>query len=162
LLHGVPEVRKSEVDVWEYDESAIRYRIRFWIADYGAQEQVRTQILRSLWYSLRRNSIEIPFPTRKILAGGYQIPARTEEESPQRVIGELRRVYPTLMDEELELLTPAIRVRRFGRGEILIREGETGDCFYVLRQGKVDVLAMRVDGAGQEHVRYIDESSSEN
>lgn len=66
LLHGLPEVRKSEVDVWEYSESAIRYRIRFWIADYGFQEQVRTQILRSLWYSLRRNSIEVRFPTRKI------------------------------------------------------------------------------------------------
>ena len=162
LLHGIPEVRKSEVDVWEYGESAIRYRIRFWMADYGAQEQVRTQILRNLWYSLRRNSIEIPFPTRKILAGGYQVAAATEDESRQRLIGELRRVYPGLTDEELELLTPAIRVRQFGRGEILIREGESGDCFYVLRRGKVDVITMRADGAKPEHVNYIDETSQEN
>lgn len=162
LLHGIAEVRKSEVDVSEYGESAIRYRIRFWMADYGAQEQVRTQILRSLWYSLRRNSIEIPVPIRKILSAGYQIPARTEEESLQRLIGELRRVYPTLADEELEVLTPTIRVRQFGRGEILIREGESGDCFYVLRQGEVEVITIRPDGAKPEHVNYINEASPEN
>lgn len=162
LLHDIREVHKSEVDVWEYGESAIRYRIRFWIADYGAQEQVRAQILRSLWYSLRRNSIEIPFPTRKILAGGYQIAVGAEEESRQRIIGELRHVYPKLMDEELELLTPAIRVRQFGRGEVLIREGESAACFFVLRQGKVDVIAMGADGAEEKYVRYIDASSPEN
>jgi small-conductance mechanosensitive channel/CRP-like cAMP-binding protein len=162
LLRGIPEVRKSEVDVWEYDESAIRYRIRFWIADYAAQEQVRTQILRSLWYSLRRNAIEIPFPTRKVLASGYQPSATTEDDTGRRLIGDLRRVYPTLTDEELELLTPGIRVRQFGRGEILIREGESGDCFYVLRDGQVEVLATKTDGTGEGHVRYVDESSPEN
>jgi len=56
-----------------------------------------------LWYSLRRNSIEIPFPTRKILASQYQDATAAEERSQQRLIGELRRVYPTLKDEELEL-----------------------------------------------------------
>src|SRR5208282_332227 len=59
LLKDIPEIRKSEVDIWEYGESAIRYRIRFWISDYAIQEQVRIRITRSLWYALRRNSIEI-------------------------------------------------------------------------------------------------------
>ncbi len=87
--------------------------------------------------------------------------ANTHEDTERNLQGDLRRIYRTLNDEKLGLLTPGIRVRQFGRGEILIREGESGDCFYVLRDGQVEVLTTKTDGTGKKHVKYADESSLE-
>jgi small-conductance mechanosensitive channel/CRP-like cAMP-binding protein len=165
LLKDIPEVRKSEVDIWEYGESAIRYRIRFWVSDYAIQEQVRIRITRSVWYALHRNSIEIAYPTRRIVeeqprAALQPPPAQTSRD----LIPELRRVYllNALSEEELALLIPTIRVRHYGRGEALIRQGEIGDCFYVLRHGKVEVTATGPDGVKNKHIKYIEDSSPES
>ena len=92
----------------------------------------------------------------------YLALAAARELSQSAYDGALRHVARALPLMELDLLTPAVRVRQFGRGEILIREGERGEYFYVLRHGKVDVLATGADGTGEKHVRYLDESSPQN
>ena len=69
LLRDVPQVLREpppEVLVWNYGDFAIQYSIKYWIADYGVQERVRDRVASSLWYALRRHSIEIPFPTRTV------------------------------------------------------------------------------------------------
>ncbi len=163
VLDAIAEIRRSEVDFWEFGEWAIRYRIRFWLADYSIQEQVRIRINRSLWYALRRDSIELPFPTRTILERADRAPGTAAEAVGTDAIRELRSVYllNALSDEELDLLIPGIRVRHFGRGEILIHQGEVGDSFYILRRGKVEVTARAEDGAREKHIRFTEDSSPE-
>lgn len=160
LLGDIPEIRSSEVDVWEYQDTTIRYRIRFWLADYAEQERIRTTIARTLWYSLRRNAIELASPTRTI----FTELNRNENHVPQATTGELRRVYllDALSDQELGILVSTIRVCRFARGEVLMREGDEGDRFYILRKGKVEILAKEQGGDVQKHIRDIEASSPEN
>src|ERR1700674_1295285 len=69
LLCDVPQVMRDpppEVLTWSYSDFSIQYHIKYWIADYGMQEHVRARVASSLWYALRRHSIEIPFPTHTI------------------------------------------------------------------------------------------------
>src|SRR5271155_4358293 len=62
LLRDVPLVMRDpapEVLAFSYSDFAIQYQIKYSIADYGAQEHVRDGVASSLWYALRRHSIEI-------------------------------------------------------------------------------------------------------
>jgi CRP-like cAMP-binding protein len=151
-LVGIPEVLiepAPQVDAWEYGDSAIKYRIRFWIADYAIQERVRDRIVSSLWYGLRRNSIEIPFPTRTVFMHQMRSHSEVEAEHQQRLRRELRAVdfLRDLSDEELEVLIPMIKVHQYGHSEILMREGDPGECFHIMRRGTVELTARGQNGA---------------
>lgn len=61
----------------------------------------------------------------------------------------LRRLefFATLGTAELSQVAEKMRPRRFSDGEVLIRQGDIGDDFYVVRHGEVDVIVS--DGAGE-------------
>jgi small-conductance mechanosensitive channel/CRP-like cAMP-binding protein len=154
--HGVLLHPEPEVFAVEYGDSAIKYRLRFWLSDYGPQEHIRDTIISNVWYALRRQAIEIPFPIRTV----YLHQARGEEdvkaEHEHRLMAELRQVdfLQELSDEELGLLLPNSRVHQFGSGEVLMHQGEVGDYFHVLRRGTVEVVAQGSNG-GSIHIRDL-------
>ena len=53
----------------------------------------------------------------------------------------LRRVplFTTVTDEELDNIANHLKLERFPAGEVIIREGEVGDKFYILERGKATV-----------------------
>ncbi len=133
LLHDVPQVLRDpapEVQVDSYGDFAIQYRIKYWIADYGAQEHVRDRVASSLWYALRRHSIEIPFPTRTVHVrdAGRDEDEKADAQFERELMTDLRQVdwLRGLSDEELRLLVPTVSVRQFGAGEMLVRDRRTG------------------------------------
>src|ERR1700676_2779198 len=149
VLRDVPDVLhhpEPEVLAWEFGDYAIRYRIKYWLSDYGLSEQIHDRVVSSLWYALRRYGIEIPFPVRTVVISQER---RVEEsEALREVAAELRGVdfLRELDDAEMRILASAVRVRQFGAGEALVRQGETGDAFYIIRRGVVDVSANGADG----------------
>ena len=164
MLRSVPEVIRSEVDLWEYWGAVNRYRIRFWIANYTADERIRAAITRSLWYALRRDGIDFAPESRTIPAESNGRGEPAGQRDSHAVIGDLRRVYllNALSDEELVLLASAITSRQFGKGEVLMHEGDEGDRFYILRKGQVEVFAQGQGGEPPKHIRDIADSSPEN
>ncbi len=164
MLRGLPEVVRSEIDLWEYHGAVNRYRIRFWIANYSSDERIRAAITRSLWYALRRDGIVSTPEARRIPAESNGHGEMAEPQNSRAIIGELRRVYllNALSDDELALLASAIKSRQFGKGEVLMHEGDEGDRFYILRKGKVEVFAQGKGGEPPKHIRDLDESATEN
>jgi len=153
VLHDVPQVLHDplpEVLAWNYSDFAIEYRIKYSIADYGVQEHARDRVASSLWYALRRHSIEIPFPTRTV----HMHDARRDEEEradkgfERELMADLRQVdwLHGLTDEELRLLVPTVSVRQFGAGEMLVRAGESGESMFIIRSGKAEVFGHAADG----------------
>ncbi|HVA39180.1 MAG TPA: mechanosensitive ion channel family protein [Candidatus Binataceae bacterium] len=149
LLRDVPDVLRHpepEILAWEFGDYAIRYRVKYWLADYGRSEQIHARVVSGLWYALRRHGIEIPFPVRTLVLSQER---RVEEsEALREIVAELRGVdfLRELSDDEMRILASAVRVRQFGVGEALVREGESGDTFYIIRRGVVDVTANGADG----------------
>lgn len=153
---GVAAHPEPEVFAVEYGDSAIKYRLRFWLTDYGPQEHVRDTIISNVWYALRRQSIDIPFPIRTVLLHQARGDEDVKVEQEHRLVAELRQVdfLAELSDDELKVLLPNTRVHQFGNGEVLMHQGEAGDYFHILRRGTVEVLAQGVNG-GNVHIRDL-------
>jgi small-conductance mechanosensitive channel/CRP-like cAMP-binding protein len=157
VLRDVPDVLRHpepEILAWEFGDCAIRYRVKYWLADYGRSEQIHARVVSGLWYAMRRHGIEIPFPIRTLV---LKQESRVEEsEALHEIASELRGVdfLRELDDSEVRILAGAVRVRQFGAGETLMREGDSGDTFYIIRHGVVDVTTNGVDGK-QVHIAEL-------
>jgi small-conductance mechanosensitive channel/CRP-like cAMP-binding protein len=150
VLHEVPDVvamPPAVVEVVDYGDSSIKYRIRFWIRDYGHQPRVRDAIMSKLWYAFRRHDIEIPFPIRTVYMHDATAGGRAGA-GMQQLFGELRQVdfLTDLPDDDLAMLGSALKSAVFGTDEIICREGDPGDAFFVLHRGEVEVVAHGVSG----------------
>ncbi len=158
MLHDVPHVAREpapEVMPWEYGDSAIRYRVKYWIDDYALQERVHSEVVSNLWYTLRRNRIDIPYPMRTLELRRERRARTGEAEYESEIVAELRKVpfLAELSDSDLRFLVPTVQVHQFGAGEVLMRQGEPGETMYIVRRGTVEISGTASDGS-ERHLAY--------
>jgi CRP-like cAMP-binding protein len=134
--------------VWEYGDSEILYRARFWIAEFRRVNSIRSDVAARVWYRLRRERIEPGYPVQIHNPGA---PAEAESAEAVQSATALRSVdlFEPLSEEERILLSQRLRPLLFGRGETVIRQGAAGDSLFVITRGRVEV---RVSSAGEERV----------
>jgi small-conductance mechanosensitive channel/CRP-like cAMP-binding protein len=150
VLHGIPNVLRDpapEIMPWEYQDFSVKYRVKYWMQDYTVQEHLHSEVIASLWYALRRNGMEIPFPIRT-LQMRRRPPALGQGDYEQEIMSELRKIdfLHDLDDNELRVIVPSVRSHPFGAGEVLMREGEHGESLFIIRRGSVEVLVPGADG----------------
>ncbi|QSQ28220.1 mechanosensitive ion channel family protein [Pyxidicoccus parkwayensis] len=143
VMKEVPQILVApppQARTLSYEESGIRYMVRFFLADYGLADMVKEDLHTRLWYRLRRENIEIPYPQRTVHVRQQVAHAELSEDT---VRGLLRQVdiFQPLGAEDLDQLRQEVLVRRFGKGERIIHEGDDGRTFYVLASGEVSVRA---------------------
>jgi small-conductance mechanosensitive channel/CRP-like cAMP-binding protein len=123
-----------------FDSSAINYRVRFWIEDYERDEAARDQVRTNIYYSFARNGIEIPWPIQ------VQYERAWEESDPDAPVPERSRLlagvdlFAGLGEEMLAELAQASRVKTYGNGEAIVRQGEAGESMFVIRSGRAAVV----------------------
>lgn len=150
VLREVPDVvamPPPTAEVVDYGDSSVKYRVRFWMRDYARQPAVRDAIMSKLWYALRRYDMVIPFPIRTVYM--HEAAARADAtRGDQQRIAALRQVdfLAELDDTDLAMLRSEVREAVFGGDEIICREGDPGDAFFVLRHGTVEVVARGASG----------------
>jgi small-conductance mechanosensitive channel/CRP-like cAMP-binding protein len=155
-ISGVLQSPPPEVFAWEYGDSAVRYRIKYWMTDYGDADRLHDAVATSLWYALRRKAIAIPYPVRMLKQQPAAAPGLAAQEFERGLMEELRHVdfLRGLSEDHLRLLLPGLSVLKFGAGEIIVREGDQGDSLYIIRDGAVEVVANAGDGK-QVHIRDL-------
>lgn len=153
VLGQVPDVvamPPAVVELDDYGETGIKYRIHFWMADFSRQERVRDAITTRLWYAFRRHGIEVPPPISHVHLRSADTAAAAES---REWAAALRAVdfLAELDDAELDMLRASVVEAVYGHDEIICREGEPGETFFVLRRGTVSVVA-RDAGGRDTHV----------
>ncbi|HVW03557.1 MAG TPA: cyclic nucleotide-binding domain-containing protein [Vicinamibacterales bacterium] len=128
-----------EVLLLTFADSAITYRVQFWITDFARDDVAKSDVGIAIYYELRRRSIEIPWP----------IQIQYTREEPKRDSPELRDTYrrtiaavpvlASLPDEAHRALAAESNERLFGDGEVIVREGDAGRTMFVVREGRVAI-----------------------
>jgi small-conductance mechanosensitive channel len=144
-LQDIPHVVREPAPTCRtlaYEDSLIRYQIRFFSRDLDVSTQAMEQIYTRLWYRFARDGVEIPVPQRTVLM-------RTEvgprAETPEEILGLLQSVdlLALIPLEQIRGLAREAAPRRFGKDERVITEGDQGNTFYVVAQGSVSVRVGR-------------------
>lgn len=153
VMHHVEGVLKEpapDVHVLEYGEYAIQYDLRFWIIDYDRKVKIESELMRAVWYHLKREGITIPYPIRDVYL-------RREKPAhhPDDIIRLLKRVdfLQALKDEEVSMLAEDLSHHLFGRGEAVCKQGDPGSTFYIIKSGLIAVKVKDKDGVEVEVAR---------
>lgn len=153
VLSGIEGVEKHpapQIRVLNYGDFSINYEIRYEISDFARYIEIDAEIMNLLWYRFKRDGIEIPFPVRNVLL--RQVTEQTEQAEQERreeglleLIGKVDILSP-LSRTELKGLAKTVRVEFYAAGEFPVRQGDAGDSFYIIKQGKVDVIVDKSSG----------------
>jgi len=147
VLSAVPRVLKFPapfVRVVHYGDFSVNFEIRYPIDDFAAHVEIEAEIMNLLWYKFKRNEIEIPYPVRNVHI--QHITPETRRAESERQADELMgimenvEIFSPLSKVELKTLVAQVSVRTYAAGEVPVRQGEPGDSFYIIKNGRVDVV----------------------
>src|SRR6202022_3064008 len=64
----------------EFAESGMKFSLTFWIADPDGMDNVKSDVMLSLWEVFKREGIRVPYPVREIRIRGGALPVETTVE----------------------------------------------------------------------------------
>jgi CRP-like cAMP-binding protein len=123
----------------EFADFAVIYEIKFYMGNHSRINETNDSVRTNVWYELKRQRINIPFPIRTLQIARRSAKAGEGGQEEARQILREDRVFGCLSDEHLENLIKEARLNHFGRGENVIREGEEGDSMFILLRGEASV-----------------------
>ncbi len=138
-----PRVLKTptpDVLLCDFGNSALMYRVRFWVNDFSMDERVKDEVRTFIYYEFRRRNIEIPFPiqvqyTREEAQMGVA-PGRVD-----RITGLVAAVpvFAALPPEAHQALAAGAVSHDYASGEAVVREGDAAGSMFVVESGRADV-----------------------
>jgi small-conductance mechanosensitive channel len=64
----------------EFAEAGMKFALTFWIADPDGMDNVKSEVMLSLWDAFKREGIRVPYPVREIRIRGGALPVETTVE----------------------------------------------------------------------------------
>jgi small-conductance mechanosensitive channel/CRP-like cAMP-binding protein len=148
-------------------ESNLAFELWVWINRIDREPQIKSSLNFIIEYNLRQQGIVIPFPqmdlwlrnaetfTPNMYQRGEgsdivrlaQQPLTEKLVKPLSIRDLLRQVsyFHKFTDLELRRLVELGYRKRLGKSDILFREGEPGNAFYIILSGSVEVFAEKID-----------------
>jgi potassium-dependent mechanosensitive channel len=154
--------------VWfkAFGDSAYEFELLIWIDQPQNFEPIKSSLNFLIEQELRHAGIEIPFPQRELrlhdIAQWTHLrpPNPPTPSAPVDQVASERATYPELKslrvllrqvsyfkgcsDVQLRVLIEQGYRRFFRQGQVICKEGETGDCFYILLKGSVEVISEKL------------------
>lgn len=141
-----------------FADSGITYHLNYFIEDFALRDRVDSLVRMRVWFAFRRGGITIPFPARTIYQPEDKSPealAKAEAQAQTARLAAIQEVdflagLPSAAQEHLAALSKSCK---YLSGEVIIRQGEAGDAFYIVQSGEVIVLLGRDEHSVAELAR---------
>lgn len=139
-VHHTPAPR---VRIRSFDDSSMRYELRYFIDDYKDSVNIQGAVYEKIWYHFKREDIDIPYPTRTV-----QVQRRERVDKEGQGFKLLKRIdfLSEFSDQDIKYLASRLKVVTFTVGEPIIKQGEPGRSFYIVREGRVEIQARNAEG----------------
>lgn len=130
--------------VTKYLEYAIEYRLTYHITDIDRRESLQDEVLSKLWYSLKRGGLRVPFPVEDHYVR-FPMEEEKKEDMGDKDVQEHKHLlgsvpfFAPLPPEDLDFLAVNAGMQGFAAGEEIVRQGEAGYSFYVVKEGLAEV-----------------------
>ena len=138
--------------VESFGDSAIGYACRFFIDDFPRRDVLVGGAAARLYYEFQRQGVAIPYPIRTVHLYEHteERQQRKREEHVRKLVDRFLAIdfLAPLGNEALLALARRVHSVSFGRGETIVREGEQGTDFFLIKQGQVSVS---IDSGGKAH-----------
>lgn len=149
-VEGVWADPPPDVLLIKFGESAINYRLRYWVDDFQDAPEIDDRVMTSVWYYLKRAGVGLPYPYRNLLvrqedpAGA----ARTREERRSQIRAFLGGVelLDALSAAETARLAETAEVRTYAVGEDIVSQGDAGSEFFIVEEGSVHTIVETPEG----------------
>jgi small-conductance mechanosensitive channel len=83
IASAAPRAIKSKAPnciLTEFAETGMKFSLTFWIADPDGMDNVRSEVMLSLWEAFKREGIKVPYPVRELRVRGGALPVETTVE----------------------------------------------------------------------------------
>jgi small-conductance mechanosensitive channel/CRP-like cAMP-binding protein len=135
---GVLGSPKPSVVTQGFGDSGVNYWVRFFIDQFGSRDTIDGNVRDRIWYAFQRAGIAIPFPIRDVRMTERAPEARrTADEDVarrQELLGSID-LFAVLPPDSLAQLAAVAKEETFGDRELMIRQGDLCDRFFLLVGG---------------------------
>jgi CRP-like cAMP-binding protein len=126
---------------------AIQYALMVWLSEPGIDLAPLSGVLVRLWFALQRAGM----PVREITTVLETLKGKAEHKKIDPL--EMLRRTPILRlldDPDLHELASCLQLLSFAPGEVIIRQGESGDSMYFVVTGEVNIVFRSPDGLDRQ------------
>src|ERR1700736_4927194 len=131
-----PPVKVFLVD---FADHAVTYEIKFYMGNHARINEINDAVRTNVWYELKRQRINIPFPIRTLHLERRAPRPIPEGHEEARAILRGEPLFQCLSDDQIESLVKQSELNHFGRGERVVEEGQEGNSMFILLRGAAQV-----------------------
>lgn len=143
-----------------FGESSLDFELRVWVNRIDKEPDIRSSLNFIIEYNLCQHEITIPFPQRDLWLRNPEVLTATNPQSnntptslprqshkPLSLRYLLRQVtyFEHFTDLELRQLIEIGYRQRLRASEVLFREGDPGNAFYIILSGSVEVVVEKLN-----------------
>lgn len=148
-IPGIVSHPSPVVELREFADFAVIYELRYWLEDYARFHEIDDLVSERVWYQLERTGLAFAYPVirqHQYAAGPLRVPTFASV-TPEALRGEL---FAPLSADERKQLASGARRRRFGPGEVVVREGDSTSSMFLIESGLVGISARNESGGSQK------------